>query len=270
MSARSVKLWHRRYGEEAEGINPLLLLHGLLGSGENWHSVATNLSNSRTIIVPDLRNHGRSPHSREHDYASMAGDVVMLLDSLGIEDCTIVGHSMGGKVALRFALDHPGRVRGMVIEDMVPGSTFPRYLKFIEALRDIDLDLVSSRRDADEALAKGISDEAIRQFLLKNLERRGDGYGWRPNLAVLAESYNSLWQGLEKKGAYSGPTLFIRGGESDTVADTRIESIEEYFPQARVETIYGAGHWVHATHQSEFTSALESFLAEIDVNIDRP
>ena len=161
---------------------------------------------------------------------------------------------------MRFALDYPERVTGMVIEDMVPGSTFPRYLPFIEALRSVDLLVVTSRREADAALAKEITDSTIRQFLLKNLMSVDGGYRWRPNLKVLAESYDSLWRGLERTGAYSGPALFIRGGESDTVADTRFDSIGEYFPLARIETIQGAGHWIHATHQNEFAIALESFL----------
>ena len=256
-----MNLWHRRYGGEAETVNPLLFLHGLLGSSENWHSVASEFSSSHTIIVPDLRNHGRSPHASEHNYELMANDLSRLLDSIGIERCTVVGHSMGGKVAMRFALDHPERVAGMVIEDMVPGTTFPRYLTFIEALRHIDLRVVKSRRDAETELAKEITDSTIRQFLLKNLERVDGGYRWRPNLKVLAESYDSLWRGLDRSGAYMGPALFIRGGESDTVLDTRFVSIAEYFPQARIETIRGAGHWVHATHQREFTIVLESFLA---------
>ena len=239
----------------------LLFLHGLLGSSENWHTLANVFAKTQSVVVPDLRNHGRSPHDTKHDYPSMVEDIVELLDSIAIERCTIVGHSMGGKVAMRFALDNPERVTGMVIEDMVPGSTFPRYLQFIEALRRIDLYEVSSRRNADSLLAKEIDEVSLRQFLLKNLERGESGYRWRPNLEVLASSYDSLWRGLDQSGAYSGPALFIRGGESDTVSGPRVESIRQYFPLARIETIAGAGHWVHATFQEDFTRMLESFLA---------
>ena len=249
-------LSHRVYGDGTT----VVLLHGLLGSRENWHSFAETLAGFR-VVVPDLRNHGSSRHAEAMDYPSMAEDVVELLDSIGANTAQYVGHSMGGKVAMEIALTWPRRVTSLVVEDMVPGETSPRYRFYLNALKRMDLSQVRSRRDAEELLERDVPDRTVRLFLLKNLERsESNGYRWRAGLDAIAGNYDNIWRALEDGRTYDGPCVFVRGGQSDTVSGEREQTIEEYFPNAELKTIEAAGHWVHATEPEAFASIVVPFL----------
>jgi len=260
MSVPCVTLWRRSYG----GGRVCVFLHGLLGSSENWHSVAEALADEWRCVVPDLRNHGRSPHDPDHTYRAMAEDVGELLDSIGARLCLLIGHSMGGKVAIRYALDNPDRVAGLVIEDVVPGATSPQYLSYLNALIELRVDTITSRRAAEEQLSGEVPETSMRQFLLKNLARTNSHYRWRANLPVLRDSYDEIWGAIEPTGSYDGPALFVKGSESDVVSGPREATVRDFFPQARIESVEGAGHWIHSTHFEHFLSLIRNFCRALD------
>ena len=254
-----MKLFYRSYGSGPA----IFLLHGLLGSGDNWHTCAEALSGEYTVVVPDLRNHGRSVHDARFDYSSMSEDVLTLMDSMPQRRFCIIGHSMGGKVAMELSLAHPDRISAIIVEDMVPGRTTPRYRRYVDLLRNLRLGDVSTRSGAERLLAEDVPDRTLRLFLLKNLERETHGsFRWRLNLDSIARNYDEIWSELKGYRTYEGPALFIRGGRSDTVTGERAESIEHYFPKADLRTIDAADHWVHSSATKEFLEIVRPFLGE--------
>lgn len=258
-----MQLAYRTYGEEhGDAGAPLVILHGLLGSGGNWHTLSSSVfSARRTVHALDLRNHGRSPHDEAFDYPVMAGDVVDFLDDAGIRTANLLGHSMGGKVAMRLALDHPERVERLLVADMAPRAYTPRHDALIDALRTVDLAAVSSRQDVDERLKQPIPSYPVRQFLMKNLalDRETKRYYWQVNLPVIDAHYDRLNEAVGSERPYTGPTLFIRGSRSDYVRDGDLPLIRELFPSAQVVTL-DAGHWLHAEAPDAFARAVEEFL----------
>jgi esterase len=245
----------------SHGAPVVVLLHGLLGSGDNWHPFAKSISDRFHCIVPDLTNHGESPHVDRFDYESMASDALSVLDMLGIETARFVGHSMGGKVAMEIALSVPERVHGLVVEDMVPGATSPRYRQYVDALLSLDLSKITSRRDAESLLEKDVPDRTLRLFLLKNLTRTDDGaYRMRANLKAISGGYDRIWAPLAAGRRFHGAALFVRGGRSDTVVPSETAAVRSYFPSARIESVEAAGHWIHATFPDEFSSIVVPFL----------
>lgn len=256
-----MKLSYRIYGRSA--ARAVVLLHGLLGSRDNWHSFASEYQDRYRFIVPDLVNHGDSPHIDRFDYGSMAADIEELLDDMDVGAVTMIGHSMGGKVAMEFALERPHRITTIVVEDMTPGKTQPRYRRYVEALLSMDIESVGSRRDAERMLEERIADRTLRLFLLKNLARNEDGsYRWRAHLSAIASAYEAIWRALPTGRSYEGPALFVRGEHSDVLTDDRIPEVRRYFPRAEIETINEAGHWVHALHQDAFAAVVLPFLGE--------
>ena len=239
-----------------------MLLHGLLGSRDNWHGFAAKHSTAFRFIVPDLVNHGDSPHVDVFDYSTMTSDVALLLESLRIDRACFVGHSMGGKVAMEIALEIPKLVKSLVVEDMVPSATSPRYSRYIQALLRIDVSKIRSRREAEDLLASDFADRRLVLFLLKNLTRSPAGFYWRANLNAIADRYDAIWAGLRAGRSYSGPALFVRGGRSNVVTDARKPEILAFFPQTRIATIENADHWVHASNPDEFDRYVIPFLDE--------
>lgn len=258
----TVPLSLRRYGEHSPDDSPIVFLHGLLGSGSNWHTHAQWLSETRRVLSPDLRNHGRSAHSADVSYGAMAADVLAMLTEESIERATLVGHSMGGKVAMIAALLEPDRVERLVVVDIAPVSYPNRYERVFDALQSLDLGSLTSRREADERLMVQIPDIGMRQFLLQNLVKEAQGWAWRVNLTVLAEMAEVLmgFEGPETAGPYNGPSLVIHGAESDYVRDSHIEAFRRHFPQVVFERIEGAGHWVHAEQPQRFMDVLLRFF----------
>lgn len=216
------------------------------------------------MYVPDLRNHGKSFHTDTHNYQSMEGDVLHFADTIGMSRLLILGHSMGGKVAMEFALEHPERTEALIIEDMVPGKTSPQFRRHLDLLMDIDLQNIGSRRSAEEKLMSIIDDRLVVLFLLKNLKRGQDGlFSWKANISSLSKNYNVIWDELPPGRTWDGPVLVMRGGQSNIVADERFEEIFDYFPRAKIVTINESGHWIHSEAFSEFTQTVEEFLLEI-------
>ena len=248
---------------DARGEGPgLLLVHGLYGSGSNFRRHAARLSDSHRVLSPDLRNHGRSPHHPDMSYPAMAEDLAALLDREGLERATVVGHSMGGKAAMALALTAPERVTALVVVDIAPVRYDHDQAGILEAMRRVDLDRVSSRADADRQLAAAVAEPAIRQFLLTNLERADDQWRWRLPLELLAEALPQILGFPEDLGEpYGGRTLFLHGARSDYVEPEHRSAIRQRFPNARIEAVDDAGHWVHAEAPEAFETALRQFLA---------
>lgn len=256
-----MKLHFREYGAG----KPVVLLHGLLASSDNWFTIARSLSDAYRVVVPDLRNHGISPHSDDFDFTLLAADVLELIDSLSLEKPFIVGHSLGGKTAMELALTSPDVPKAIVLEDIIPGETVPINGKYIRFLQELDLDTVLLRKDAEDLLLEREGNRRLVRFLLKNLLRNPDGtYTWKANLDALSANYEKLWRGLEPDRSWDGPALFIRGGESDVVPDESFEEILSFFPGAQIITIENTGHWVHGDAADEFVDNIKRFFTAAD------
>ena len=239
-----------------------MLLHGLLGSSANWHSIARRIAADRPVLVPDLRNHGRSPHSEEMDYPAMGGDLAGLLDRLGWQQATLVGHSMGAKVAMWFALQEPGRVDGLVAVDMAPAPYPNRFQRIFAALEALPLEQVCNRAEADLHLAGSVDSPSVRQFLLQNLVLENGRWSWRVNVAALRHRIADLldFPAPPPERQFTGPTLFLYGGSSDYLRPEHEGTVRRLFPYARIRTVPGAGHWVYADQPEAFLQALGGFL----------
>ena len=254
-----MQLNHKTYGTTGPA---LVLLHGLFGSLENWQTLARRWSEDFRVVLVDLRNHGRSPHHDEMTYPAMARDVAELLETLVIDRCHLLGHSMGGKVAMQMALTYPTLVERLIVVDMAPRQYGRGHDDVFAALHALDPVRLSDRREADARMKPHMPDAGVRQFLLKNLTRRDDtGYAWRMNLAVLDRDYAQLIAPIRAPGqTYAGPALFVRGGKSQYVRDEDVEGIRLLFPAATLATVAGAGHWVHAERPEELYRMVTDFL----------
>jgi len=240
---------------------PLVLLHGLFGSADNWFGVAPKLAERFHVYILDLRNHGQSPHQDEMNYPLMAADVEKFFATHHIGPAAVVGHSMGGKVAMQFALDYPDRVKKLVVVDMAPRAYQRVHDHIFEALLALDLQRYQTRGEMEEALAPAIPSLNLRRFLLKNLGRDNAGkFFWKMNLRGVAENYAKLGEILGAGNPYAGPALFIRGGKSNYIADTDEVEIRQRFPNVKIETIAKANHWVHAEAPEEFVRLVLDFL----------
>ncbi len=254
-------LFHRAYGSGP----PLLILHGLLGSGGNWHTLSrTVFGQAFHVFALDLRNHGRSPHSDVFDYPTMAADVVAFMDRQGLARAHVLGHSMGGKTAMYLATLHPERVDRLVVVDMAPKAYPARHGPILEALQAVRPADYPDRAAIDAALARYLPSVPIRQFLLKNLtlDPETKTYRWQMNLDAIVRHYERLNEALPATAVFEGPALFVRGERSDYILDGDEALITQHFPQARLVTIPGAGHWVHADAPEAFAGAVMEFLQE--------
>jgi esterase len=239
----------------------LIILHGLLGSSDNWHSLAREWSKRFHVFSLDARNHGRSPHSDEFDYEVMANDVRQFMTDHGLRSANALGHSMGGKTAMELAFSFPQLVDRLIIVDIAPKEYEPHHEHIFEALFSLDLTKYSSRRQVEEALTPAIPNPSTRQFLLKNLRRTDVGsYEWKMNLDVINQHYGELNRAVQ--GTFDKPTLFVRGERSDYIVESDLRGIKLQFPSAIVETIAGAGHWVHADAPAEIGEKVAGFLRQ--------
>ena len=256
-----MKLWYRVSGK-VDGP-PIIFLHGLFASSKNWQSIVKRLSDSYRLINIDLPNHGNSPHTTLPNYEEiLEGLDDLIQEEVPTEKVTLIGHSMGGKVGMLFALLHPDRIDKLVVEDISPRVYVPKFFPLLQAMKNMDLSCVSSRRDADKLLAVDVPDPLLRMFLMTNLVYSDEGYRWRLNLDGLIAAGPAMVDFPGGDRVYHGPVLFIRGGDSSYVLEEDSIHRERYFPSARLETIEKAGHWVHAQHPEEFVALLRPFLEE--------
>jgi esterase len=255
----SVELAHIAHGESGSLV---VILHGLLGSARNWTAIAKQLGATRRVLALDLRNHGASPWADQMTYGQMADDVRAFLERHGIAAAALIGHSMGGKVAMRLALDHGERVLRLVVVDIAPVAYRRTFNAYVDAMRSLDLSQVTRRSDADALLAEQIADAGVRGFLLQNLISAEGGLAWRVPLQTLADEMPEL-MGFPSSPAperYDGPSLFVSGGASDYVLPEHHEKILRLFPNAQFAAIENAGHWVHAEASDEFLRTVSGFL----------
>ncbi len=244
----------------------LIILHGLFGSLDNWLTLGRRFAEHRSVYLIDQRNHGRSAHSDQMNYALMAEDLKEFMSGHGIRQAAVLGHSMGGKTAMRFALDHPDMCQALMVADMAPKRYDAGHDAIFEALCSLDLSEVESRQQAEEMLGQMISDPDVRLFLLKNLSREKDGgFRWKMNLPVIREHYSEILDSVQSDFPYDGPTVFIRGGRSGYVQDSDWTDIEALFPRAKLESVKGAGHWLHAEQPDAFYDTVNRFLEEEDL-----
>lgn len=242
---------------------PLIILHGFLGSLDNWQTHARSLSDMATVYIVDARNHGRSPHYPEHSYALMAEDLKGFMDEHGLEKASLLGHSMGGKAVMEFANHYPDRIEKLIVADISPREYTWNYDTIFSALHNVKLDQVSNRSDAEEMLREVIKDDGMAQFLLKSLDRNPDGsYQWKMNLEVLYNNFGEVIKGIELHGTYDFPTLVIRGAKSKYVESSDIEEYNKHFTDLEVVTLANAGHWLHAEAPKAFLEAVVSFLGK--------
>jgi pimeloyl-ACP methyl ester carboxylesterase len=253
-----MKLPVTSYGETG---TPVVVMHGLFGSGRNWMTAARRLSGDHRVFAVDLRNHGSSPHTETMSYPEMAEDVRETIESLGVGPVALVGHSMGGKTAMLTALEHPEVVERLIVVDAAPVAYPPAFVEYARAMRTADLSAVQRRADVDAQLADAVQAPGTRAFLLQNLILDDQGARWRPNLPVIEAALPAIsgWPSVEGL-RYEGPTLFIYGGKSGYVQQDHRATIGSYFPQVRYAEVPEAGHWVHAERLDDFLAVLTPFL----------
>lgn len=254
-----MKLFFREFGSG----QPVIILHGLFGQSDNWVTVGRRIADQFHVYIPDQRNHGQSPHTQIHSFPAMAEDLAAFIDENAIENPIVIGHSMGGKVAMTYALENPENVKKLVIIDISP-RRYPERITHTEVISQmliIDIANLKTRSEVEKLLDLRVSDSRIRMFILKNLYYKIDGkLAWRLNLEAINQSMDLLFDGIGSENQFNKPTLFIRGGKSDYVPDTDIPLIKSIFPEAVIKTISGASHWVHADAPEELCSLLSSFL----------
>jgi esterase len=248
------------YSQEYGVGQPLVILHGLLGSLDNWHTLSKVFSTSFHVLAVDQRNHGRSPHSSSFTYDAMANDLQELLDEKSITTAHLLGHSMGGKTAMQFALSFPERVKKLIVVDIAP-RVYPRlHDEIFQALMSIDLSELESRGQVDIELAKKIPDVTMRQFLMKNLARDDSGkLVWKANLEALNESYAEIAREIHSIRPFVNPALFVKSNRSGYVMDADIPGIKRLFPNAQIAGV-DAGHWIHAEEPARFSEIVLKFL----------
>jgi pimeloyl-ACP methyl ester carboxylesterase len=239
----------------------LIILHGLFGSSDNWQNLAKRFAADATVFALDLRNHGNSAHKNSMSYKEMAGDLAAFLDAHGIPKAHVLGHSMGGKVAMQFASDFPDRIEKLLVADIAPKAYQPHFQNFIDVMLAVDFSNVKTRKDVDSQLQTAVPELGVRQFLLKNVKRNESGkFSWKLNLEAIQKNYESLINSIHLKNEIDCNTLFIRGGNSIYIEDADIPALMARFPKSAVETINGAGHWLHAEKPDEFFAISQSFL----------
>lgn len=241
---------------------PLLILHGFLGMSDNWKTLGRKYAeNGFEVHLLDQRNHGRSFWSEEFDYPAMAADLLYYMDERNIDKAMLIGHSMGGKTAMQFACTNPHRATRLIVADIAPKRYPPHHQQILNALDSLPLESLESRTGADESLALHIRDRGIRQFLLKNLYWVEPGrLGLRINVEVLKHKMEEIGAALPEGARFEGPVLFLRGGNSDYVTEEDLPLIRSHFPGANLETLEGAGHWLHAEKPEAFLQMSLEFL----------
>lgn len=242
----------------------IVLIHGLFGSLENLNMVAKPLADDYCVTSVDVRNHGDSFHASTMEYTDLAQDIINLLDHLHIDTCLLLGHSMGGKIAIQVALEQPERITKLLIADIAPVSYLPHHLRIIEGLQAIDFSQVMNRKDADKQLAPYIDNIGVRQFLLRNLTLNSQGkFSFKCSLDDISLCYPQIMKANElpkNRTPYLGQTLFIKGGDSDYILPEHKNAIAALLPNSKAKIIQGAGHWLHAEKTIAFNKIVADFI----------
>jgi esterase len=264
-------LFYRKFGNGP----PLIILHGLYGSSDNWVTIAKNLGDIYTVYLPDQRNHGRSPHSEIHDYDSMRNDLFELAGDLKLKKFFLAGHSMGGKTAISFTLKWPEMINGLLIADISPFNSevimhlsYIQHLTILEAMLSTDLSRISTRHEAESILMGKIPSEKERGFILKNLERSADNsFVWRINALSLFNNIGKIMEGIDRKADLNQqitgfPIIFLKGEYSEYLPSGDFSDIQKVFPATEFIVVPGAGHWIHADRPDEVIRNLRRLLVD--------
>lgn len=246
---------------QSQGTGPaLIIIHGLFGSADNWRSVAKLLAGFARVITVDLRNHGQSPHSDEMNYDVMADDIAELITDLALQQVDVIGHSIGGKVAMTLTARYPAMVRRLVVVDMAPKQYLDSHSDIFKALLHLDLSTFSKRNEVDAALASEIPEKAVRQFLLMNVAMDSNGLYWRINLQGIADNYATLLNKVCEGQEVMHVTLFLRGGSSNYIEPNDDKMIKQIFPNSDIVTFEQTGHWIHAEMPQPFITTVSQFF----------
>ena len=264
-----MKLFYRKYGNGP----PLIILHGLYGSSDNWVTIAKSLSDSFTVYLPDQRNHGQSPHSQLHDYVSMRDDLYELVNDLGLKKFFLAGHSMGGKTAIAFALKWPEILNGLLIADISPFTTiklrdsvYSQHYTILNAIISLDPGKISNRSEAEKFLTHNIPSEKERGLILKNLQRNSDNtFTWKLNASSLLKNLGKIMEGIEYQTDFNQqitgfPVIFLRGTDSDYIPKEDFRDILNVFPAADIIDVEGAGHWIQVDRPDEVVKYIRRLL----------
>lgn len=253
------------YGEDKTGT-PLLVFHGLFGMLDNWGSFGKEFGEYFPVHLIDLRNHGKSFHSEEMTHDDLAHDISHYMEHYGFEKANLLGHSLGGKAVMQFAIKYPVKVEKLIVVDISPKAYPPHHQGVIKALESVDLSEIKSRGEVEDVLKQYIPDSATIQFLAKNLYWKEDGdakkLAWRFNLKTLSEKYDQFVSNAIKFGVYNGPTLFVAGAKSNYILPQDEFQIKQQFPNYKLVKIPNAGHWVQAENPSDFATAAKNFLLD--------
>jgi esterase len=245
---------------EAGKGTPLLILHGLFGSSDNWFSLSKVLAERFRVFTIDQRNHGQSPHTPEHNYEVLTTDLEEFVKQHDLQKLIVLGHSMGGKTAMNFALRNQGNISKLIVVDIMPKAYPIHHDRILEGLKSIDISQLKNRAEADLQLQKYVPQPGVRQFLLKSLTRNDDGtFEWRIHLQALIENIGAMGSSLVFTGRFDGPTLFIKGASSNYYAPGDEQIVSKYFPNTTWVTL-DTGHWVQAEKPKEFAEAVLNFI----------
>ena len=252
-----MKLHFKKFGAGT----PLIILHGVFGSSDNWKTFANQLKNKFEVYLVDQRNHGLSPHSDEFNYQVMADDLKELLYDEQIEKCILLGHSMGGKTAMNFAVQFPEKIIKLIIVDIAPKKYVPHHQNILNGIRSLILPDLNTRKQADDLLSKTIKEPGIRQFILKNLIRNPKNlFYWKINWKAIEDNMEAIGAPLLSNTLFAGEVLFIRGAKSDYILNEDESLLKKHFPKANLITIQNAGHWIHAEQPAVLLILINKFL----------
>jgi esterase len=251
-----MELFYRALGQG----HPLIILHGLMGSSDNWLTQSKILAEQYHVYMVDQRNHGRSFHSDEFDYKVLTEDLRHFIEKHVMGKPIILGHSMGGKTAMNFAVRYPDFLSKLIVVDIAPKAYPVHHDSIIEGLNAIPINTLQSRDEADKILSQFVPEADVRQFLLKNLSRKPEGgFSWKINLPVIDKNLEKISEGMQYEGTYAGPSLFVRGSKSKYVLDEDRATIKTLFPASTLVTM-DTGHWVQAEKPVEFVEIVKNFL----------
>jgi len=242
--------------------NPLIILHGIFGSGDNWLTLGRQFAENRRVFLLDQRNHGRSPWDDAFSYQLLADDLLEFMDAQGLAQADIIGHSMGGKVSMLFALQHPERVKSLVVVDIAPRMyNLQEHKHILGTLANFELNNYQTRTEIDQTLAADLPEYGTRQFILKNIYRnQNHEFAWRLNVKALNDNLTEIGMPLNSEQRFATPTLFIAGGKSKYIQPEDHARIHTLFPQARIATVPQAGHWVHAEAPDALFALVNDYL----------
>ncbi len=249
------------YQEAGQG-DTIILIHGLFGSLENLGMIAKVLQDNYRVISVDVRNHGQSFHQNSMQYSELALDIIHLMDDLKLENAHILGHSMGGKIAMQLAIDFPSRVNKLIIADIAPVEYPPHHERIINGLKSINLDIIKTRKEADIQLTQAVETASVRQFLLRNLSSKNGQFSFKCHLDYISNCYPQIMSGFSLEQQYDGDTLFIKGGDSDYIQSSHRDVVLSIFPNSSAKIIQGTGHWLHAEKPVIFNKIVTDFLAK--------